>query len=758
MMSISQVLQHFKERFHFDGLMPRFISEEVYTQFLKGDIYKRARLLHHQAMEEDRFGYKSRRTGIFGESAAQDRKAIAQYLLEKKSEGARVMIHVGIGGQALGNRAQIESVGEALGYRVYVLEKLGVNFHSLASEIYEQGFKASQILIHASSKSGTTDETMINFQNAFRLLIRGLGQELGENSKVTEEWIIKYETSGDLTKMKLVDLGLTLNQKKLLQKALDRVLFSTTTNVKQSRIYALATSRFIKELSQEIHGESRELITFPIPDNVGGRFSRRSQSGEISAGFAGRNIFKMNEGALNILPFFEKESPEENPALKLALLIYLLKKDFIVICVQASNQIAVADALRQLFPESNGKDGQGPFIVSSVGARELKERIESNLNAFYVLINAQNDRNEKLKLLTLTDCKPPFFEYRQLDLSEEEEAMRDLFFDEVTIWYGLLSAGEITADIHSEAYKKRDPQNQPFVEFGKKLMVESVSKLSRDLSAVQLRYKLECEKVEKGPCLLSIDLFKSGHLCDSKKIDEGIQSVIHSTIRPASQALKESNFSESELFKLLGEVEELKKERRTARGIKEREAMDQKVESLFMKLLDVGYWKKSSLIDSEASRLAALILMAKREGKISLPIFYSACHEAETLGEWWRFLGGRYLNDYGLGTREQHSYFQSLLDGKEVVLPMLVDFVTPFSEIEVREEMIQAYGLAKDYLKGFYPDEIRRLYLEAQGRTFTEIAKRSKMILKFKDLSSKQGKIEVYQFWGRVLAILNGIL
>ncbi|MBI1883948.1 MAG: hypothetical protein HYS08_07065 [Chlamydiae bacterium] len=745
-MSLSDLARDFSTRLYF----PKDANWEELSEFLSGQIFQRAQGLHAQGMKEDRFGYKSRISGIFGDASAKDRKAIDEYLCSQEERGARVMIHAGIGGQALGSRAQIESVGVREGYRVYVLEKIGIDFAKLYSEIEGKGFKASEILIHASSKSGTTDETMINFQNALRALIRGLAQGRGLSSNVAQDLISKYEGKGDLAKINLVSLGLSLDQKKLLQEAFDHVVFTTTPDSKQSRIYELAQSPFVKELSQEVDGQTQGLLTFPIPNNVGGRFSRRSQSGELSAGFAGRDIFKIYEGALKILPLFETSDIQVNPALKLALLIYLSKVDFICASVQSSNQMAVADAFRQLFPESNGKDGQGPFVVSSVGQKELNDRMHSLLNTFYILINVQGDQGKNLELVRPVDSKRFCFEYRQKNLSEEEEAMRDLFFDEMTVWFGLLSAAEIATDIHSKEYEKRDPQNQPFVEHGKKLMRVSAKNLDRASGAARRRCEEESRKVKSGPIIDSIHLFENKRKLNAEEGEGRIQKILSKMIFPSGISQ-----NDQELEHLLKKVSALRVKRRLTRAMGEVAQLDQEIENFYTRFSDFGRASLPDPSERQARILAALICEEHQKGKMVLPVFYTALEQAEILGEWWRFVGGRYLHDFGLGTREQHSHFQSLLDGKEVVLPLLIDFVTPYEEMGRREEKIESYGLAKDYLKGLYPDEVRRLYLEAEAKTFVKITKRSCMVLRMKDLGSKEAELEAWRFFTRVWGILH---
>lgn len=758
-MKLVESVDQWSSKLIFNQLIgPLFLEEKTYQDFLSSPIFQRAKKLHTQGLQEDRFGYKSRRGGIFGPSASKDVSNIAHFLALKKSQGARVLIHTGIGGQALGNRAQIEPTGESQGLRVYVLEKLGLDFNALFKDIARQEYKPSQILIHASSKSGTTDETMINFQMTLRFLIRGLASEWKWDRSAADGLIEKYEGCGDLSKISLHLLSLSLDEKKLLQGAFDRVVFTTTLNVQKSRIYALAKSPFVRELSEAVNGKAQELQTFPIPENVGGRFSRRSQSGLISAGFSGRDISQIQNGAEEVLSCFESDHPEVNPALKLAAAIYLSDCDFISFSVQNSSLIAVADAFRQLFPESNGKDGQGPFVVTSVGQKELDNRVSSSLNTVFFVLNIEKDQTQKsVSPLKILDSSKRAFVYQQADLSEKEEAQRDLFFEEFTVWYGLLKAAEITDQIQSPAYQKRDPQNQPFVEHGKKLMEKSAAELDRTAGALKKRYADQWKLVEKGPSLGPITLFENKIPLSEKALTEKLEWIIKNQIENKLQSISSKHpvLTDSELGEILEKIETEKVRRFLLKSFEEKKSLDEEIKNLFEKMISIGYPVQSESIEKEAKVLAALMLYALGQKKILLPVFYSAQTQAETLGEWWRWAGGCWLNDYGLGTREQHSHFQSLLDGREVVFPLLVDVISPLKEITLREEPVKSYGLAKDYLNDLYPDEVRRLYLEAEVKTFIEIAKRDVGVLCIKDVGEKKGQVEAYHLFARAVAFVR---
>jgi len=199
-----------------------------------------------------------------------------------------VLLHCGIGGQALGNRVLIETVGVDEGYRVIVLEKLGCDFKGLFAELKKQGFNASQIAIHCSSKSGATDETLINFQAGVRELIISFSQELYHDERIGLHLVSCLDSQGDLSNASLSDLDIDEKEREILKTVFMRLVFTTTLGEKRSRLYKLARSKLASELLGQVFLGGPGIFVMGIPDNIGGRFSERSQSGEVTSCFAGR--------------------------------------------------------------------------------------------------------------------------------------------------------------------------------------------------------------------------------------------------------------------------------------------------------------------------------------------------------------------------------------------------------------------------------------------------------------------------------------
>jgi glucose-6-phosphate isomerase len=132
----------------------------------------------------------------------------------------------------------------------------------------------------------------------------------------------------------------------------------------QRRLGRKAAQRIVAVTSQG-RGELATLAgregyrTFPIPDNVGGRFSVLSAVGLVPAALIGLDIRRLLKGAVAMTQLCWGEDPGTNIALRAALLHYLvwrLKNKPIQVAFPYSNRLwGTAFWFRQLWAESLGK-------------------------------------------------------------------------------------------------------------------------------------------------------------------------------------------------------------------------------------------------------------------------------------------------------------------------------------------------------------------------------------------------------------------
>ena len=238
-------------------------------------------------------------------------EAVAKTIREK----CEVVVVAGIGGSYLGARAVIEALGNSFAWLVedkknptimFAGNNIGEDYLSELTE-YLKGKKFGVINI---SKSGTTTETALTF----RLLKKQCEQQRG--------------------------------------KAEAKDVIVAVTDAKKGAARTCADKEGYK--------------TFIIPDNIGGRFSVLTPVGLLPIACAGFDIKALVKGAQDIEKATGKDVPfAENIAAKYAAVRNGLysqagKKIEIIVNFQPKLHF-IAEWWKQLFGESEGKDGKGIF-------------------------------------------------------------------------------------------------------------------------------------------------------------------------------------------------------------------------------------------------------------------------------------------------------------------------------------------------------------------------------------------------------------
>ncbi|MEK9148719.1 MAG: hypothetical protein AAB267_01590, partial [Candidatus Desantisbacteria bacterium] len=350
-------------------------------------------------------------------------------------------------------------------------------------------------------------------------------------------------------------------------------------------------------------------------------------------------------------------------------------------------------------------------------------------------------------------------------------------FDELTKWFGEMKLGEITDNIDSPEAKLRDILDQPYVEVAKGLMQTEAQGLSRDGRDLEQRYNRVLQMVISGPHL-ETTWFRHGQVQRLRDIEDLRKDYPPGIFSGEPKDKVTLTKEDEEFLRVFKEIVRLQKERSSIKDMQKVAEYDERIRGLFAQIKDYGKGPQIESIEVNARRLALLaVYLYRYAGKIPLPIFYSCQSEAEALGGWYKYIRKMLPNEYGIGTREQHSYFQTLLGGKKVVLPILVDIVSSLDQIRQTQVPISYWGLAQEYLKGLYPDEVRRLFLEAECKAFISSweelhesiqkklegkirtkTQRSCAVLRLWDLSTDKGRIEAFRFFGRFNELLNELI
>lgn len=237
---------------------------------------------------------------------------------KKIQDSSQVLVVIGIGGSYLGARAVIEALSPR--YKNEGTEIVYAGNHLSALELTEliSYIEDKDFSINVISKSGTTTEPAI----AFRIL-----------KEILEEKVGKEESK-------------------------ERIFVTTDKN-----------KGALKDLADQ---EGYE--TFVVPDDTGGRFTVLTAVGLLPIATAGLDIDKLMEGAQKTREVCLDENLEDNPAMQYAGIRNLLYEDgkSIEILVTYEPRLSyVQEWWKQLYGESEGKDGKGIFPASVVNTTDL---------------------------------------------------------------------------------------------------------------------------------------------------------------------------------------------------------------------------------------------------------------------------------------------------------------------------------------------------------------------------------------------------
>jgi glucose-6-phosphate isomerase len=228
---------------------------------------------------------------------------------------SEIFVVIGIGGSYLGSRAAIEFIGPDNKIRIiYAGNNMDPDYISgILRELKDKDFSVNVI-----SKSGTTIEPAA----AFRIIM---------------ECVKKRYKSAELKK---------------------RVICTTTRS--KGALFEIARKNGFKSLY--------------IPEDVGGRFSVLTPVGLLPMAVAGIDIEDVIKGACDI----EKKSSvcdiEKNLSYKYAALRNLLYRNGKNIEIGSSfhqSMLYVLEWWKQLFAESEGKDGKGIFPAAAIFSTDL---------------------------------------------------------------------------------------------------------------------------------------------------------------------------------------------------------------------------------------------------------------------------------------------------------------------------------------------------------------------------------------------------
>jgi len=243
---------------------------------------------------------------------------------EKLAAQADVVVVIGIGGSYLGARAVIDALqhpfkallpNEKTPLILFAGNSMGEDYHHALIDV----LNSKDYAVIVISKSGNTTEPAI----AFRIFKEHCEKKYGKKEA----------------------------QKRII----------AITDEKRGALKKLATEENYQ--------------TFVIPDDVGGRYSVLSPVGLLPIACAGFDIEKLIAGANNMRTnLMQNQEYELNIAMQYALLRYLLYKEGkkIELLVSYEPQLFFfIEWFKQLFGESDGKEGKGIFPAGAIFSTDL---------------------------------------------------------------------------------------------------------------------------------------------------------------------------------------------------------------------------------------------------------------------------------------------------------------------------------------------------------------------------------------------------
>lgn len=223
----------------------------------------------------------------------------------KVRENTEVFVVCGIGGSYLGARAAIEMMNGLYGDNKPEIIYMGNTFSSTYISQVMNHIKDKEVTVNVISKSGTTTETAL----AFRILKQFMEEKYGEDAK-------------------------------------NRII--ATTDKARGTLKALA--------------DKEGYETFVIPDDIGGRFSVITPVGLLPIAVAGIDIDALMKGLHDGMGEYGDADLEKNPAYRYAVARRILQSqgyDVELLVNYEPQMQMVAEWWKQLFGESEGKDGKG---------------------------------------------------------------------------------------------------------------------------------------------------------------------------------------------------------------------------------------------------------------------------------------------------------------------------------------------------------------------------------------------------------------
>jgi glucose-6-phosphate isomerase len=272
---------------------------------------------------------------------------------EKIRGNCDIFIILGIGGSYLGARAAIEMLNHNFYNELPKEKRNGPKIYFAGHNVSSTYLKElldiigdQDICINVISKSGTTTETAI----AFRIFRRYMEERYGKSEAARRIYATTDKSSGALKKL----------------------------------------------------ADKEGYETFVVPDDIGGRYSVLTPVGLLPMAVAGVDIAEVMQGAKMAADHLSDDNINNNPAYQYAAvrnILYSMGKTTEVIVNYEPNLFYFGEWFKQLFGESEGKDGKGIFPASLNFTTDLHSMgqymQDGKRNIFETILNIEKPKSFK---------------------------------------------------------------------------------------------------------------------------------------------------------------------------------------------------------------------------------------------------------------------------------------------------------------------------------------------------------------------------
>jgi len=321
-----------------------FVAKDLYNEYLQKALAAQAVLEDETGAGNDFLGWQHL-PSLSGKAQTDDCLSVVDRWLEREID---LVVVIGIGGSYLGAKAAVEALSHSFATQmgtqgiqvVFAGQNLSEDYTAELLDLVRLHNTACVVI----SKSGTTTEPAV----AFRLVKNHLEEMYGKEEA--------------------------------------RARIVAITDKARGALKSLSNQEGYK--------------TFVIEDNIGGRFSVLTPVGLVPIALAGFDIEAMLQGARDAEKALSQRSTE-NPAVRYAAMRNLLydagKKVELFASFNPKLQY-LGEWLKQLFGESEGKDGKGIFPASVIFTTDLHSMgqyiQEGERMLFETVITVENARRE----------------------------------------------------------------------------------------------------------------------------------------------------------------------------------------------------------------------------------------------------------------------------------------------------------------------------------------------------------------------------